>query len=441
MHLSWLHKFLVCFISCQADRLGELAGSEYDHVIVLPDVHGDAELLLYSLWLGAKQTNWPLIPYQTLEDVLSGSGAMPEPLGIPSRTVLVQLGDVANRGPGSKQCFAILFAIERLLGWQFVSLFGNHELMAFTGKDSRYVHEKEYLFFDSLENRAHEFSAKGSLWNAISSKSVLAARLGGPHESSMDTLFVHAGFDQMWLTAANLSNDDVPSLNRKIREVMRDPEAADTLLSPKESPLWTRNFAEYSGDATWCQRQLAPLLAEYKVARIMVGHSPLAGKRAISRCNGELILTDVMMSRWMHTGGQPVAILMRLVHTLAGPTLSSISAHYYSPNSREEETNLLWPLAVDMTGRPKSEEEPAADTEELPVAKTADAVGRPKSTRNATVALTTLSLLPRVVCSVLNSSPLLQSVFRTRVILSHLQAAPKLLSCAIPDGDSESTHQ
>ena len=344
-----------------------------------------------------------------------------------------------------------------------MSLFGNHELMAFTGKDGRYVHGMEYVFFESPQSRAMAFSPTGWLWQSINSQFLFTARLAGAAPSALDTLFIHAGLSTSWLLASNVS-DDVTKLNDEIRTVMWDQKAADRLLSPKDSPLWTRDFESYSHSEDWCESELAPLLARFRVSRIVVGHSPLSHKRAINRCNGALIMTDVMLSRWMGAGGQPVAITMRLVHSEDGePTLSSIEAHYYSPSKEEEETNVLWPLPVQgrsspTVGQPKaargSQWGPDAAAEYLePNEAGEDAMGVAMAKSDA--AGMELESLPEEVKSVppppsraagvmsrrhceelARRSPLLDSVWRTRQLLNFLQQTVIRLPICKPDGGS-----
>jgi Calcineurin-like phosphoesterase len=65
-------------------------------------------------------------------------------------TVLVQLGDVIDRGPESRACLDLLMNLERTSQKQkrgkVVALLGNHEVMAMTG-DLRYVAPEDYRSF------------------------------------------------------------------------------------------------------------------------------------------------------------------------------------------------------------------------------------------------------------------------------------------------------
>ena len=322
-------------------------------MLILPDIHGDLRVLFRSLWLAARKTNWPDVLESELMDAFIHGEMMP-PAAAEYRVALVQLGDVVNRGPAGKTCYATLLAVERTLGWKLFLLFGNHELMAFTGSDTQYVHEADYGLFGGRNGRSFEFSPFGNLWQHINFNSLLVARLGlgstqlSDVPSDLDTLFVHGGIEMAWFEAhvdsAVNESIDVGDLNKQVRMVMRDPVAAHDLLSAKNSPIWTRKFTENSFSPEWCQTELPRILQVFRVSRIVVGHCPLARKRAIATCNGQVLLTDVTMSRWMSRGGQPVAIIMSIEANEEGtPVLDSIVAHYVGSDIDLEETDILWP--------------------------------------------------------------------------------------------------
>ena len=344
------------WLSCaSALSLGEMEAHRFDKVIIIPDIHGDLEYLMYSIWLGATKTNWPDMTYEVLEDILVNGSQVPPPMSSPDRVALVQLGDVANRGPGTKQCYSILFSLEEIFGWHVQSIFGNHELMALTKSDAKYVCPHDYKFFGGKTNREAEFSPDGKLWKSINSKYTLAARLGsGATRTALDTLFIHGGVDMEWFSHIGTdtsSGIDINELNQLVRRTMWKPEAAKEMLAQLHSPLWTRSFAELSGDESWCSSKLDEILEAFNVSRIVVGHTPLAGKRALTRCNGKILLTDVQLSRWMQTRGQPVAVVM----TVGTPSqLSSITAYYFDPSSGEQESHELL-HTVSVTEAPDSD--------------------------------------------------------------------------------------
>jgi hypothetical protein len=66
------------------------------------------------------------------------------------RTVLVQLGDLVDRGPKTRACLDLMMELERTSqkrkSGKVVTLLGNHEVMAMTG-DMRYVSPEDYQSF------------------------------------------------------------------------------------------------------------------------------------------------------------------------------------------------------------------------------------------------------------------------------------------------------
>ena len=70
---------------------GDLIADDFDHIVVIPDVHGDAEALVTALWVGLQATGWdPRFPtWRALWDALN-SGSVPAADN--RRVALVQLG-------------------------------------------------------------------------------------------------------------------------------------------------------------------------------------------------------------------------------------------------------------------------------------------------------------------------------------------------------------
>jgi len=61
----------------------------------------------------------------------------------PDATILVQLGDIVDRGPFSLECLKIMDIIELAIGKKTVRLYGNHEIMSHLGKSGAYIHAEE----------------------------------------------------------------------------------------------------------------------------------------------------------------------------------------------------------------------------------------------------------------------------------------------------------
>jgi hypothetical protein len=100
-------------------------------VVAIGDVHGDLA---------------------NFEAILQTTGLMsPGHQWIGHGVVLVQTGDVVDRGPRSRQCLDLLMALELQADKQqgkVIALLGNHEVMAMTG-DLRYVSAEDYQGFST----------------------------------------------------------------------------------------------------------------------------------------------------------------------------------------------------------------------------------------------------------------------------------------------------
>lgn len=93
------------------------------------------------------------------------------------RSVLVQTGDVVDRGPGTRACLDLLMALEKSAERQdgkVMALLGNHEVMAMTG-DLRYVSSEDYQSFASGRSERIREDAYREYLNFLSSQSLRAA--------------------------------------------------------------------------------------------------------------------------------------------------------------------------------------------------------------------------------------------------------------------------
>ena len=344
---------------------GELNASAYKYVVVIPDIHGDEESLMRSLWIALKDVE-PGAPafdeFKTAMELAIDGYLQQDPLSAnPQDTVLVQLGDVLDRGPYGLGCLGILSVVSQVIGWKLVRLYGNHELMSHQGESGPYIHPKEAEFFakayGSKEARVTQFARGGALWKEISDESLLIARIkpSRPEEmdptglvpiTSMSTLFVHGGIETVWVdrvrSTYSMSHPEVVSvvdlLNLATRDTvtMEQPPLPVDMLDELQSPLWIRDLAEQDPDFV-CSELLPTVLKYFNVARIIVGHTPQKDMRMKSFCDSRIILADTSMSRWMRVdlfndsgqdsvAGNPSALIMRRDESGA---LDSIKALYY----------------------------------------------------------------------------------------------------------------
>ena len=110
------------------DSMTPAAGCEVENIIVIADVHGDADHLLHAL-------NNVGIWYR------NGT------FHVPKHTLLVQLGDLADRGPHTRRCYDLMHELSSNIpsasvdgrpssSSGLVQLFGNHEVsFAMIGRD------------------------------------------------------------------------------------------------------------------------------------------------------------------------------------------------------------------------------------------------------------------------------------------------------------------
>jgi hypothetical protein len=122
-----------CFAALLLVIVTAPAAAAQTRVVAIGDVHGalpEFEAIL-------KQTG--------LLDARRGAGGG----WTGGRAVLVQLGDVVDRGPQSRQSLDLLMALEKSVPRQngkVIALLGNHEVMAMTG-DLSYVSPEDYQSF------------------------------------------------------------------------------------------------------------------------------------------------------------------------------------------------------------------------------------------------------------------------------------------------------
>ena len=93
------------------------------------------------------------------------------------RSVLVQTGDVVDRGPGTRACLDLLMALEKSAerrNGKVIALLGNHEVMAMTG-DLRYVAPEDYQSFAGGRSERIREDAYREYLNFVSSQSLRAA--------------------------------------------------------------------------------------------------------------------------------------------------------------------------------------------------------------------------------------------------------------------------
>ncbi len=266
------------------------------------------------------------------------------------QTVLVQLGDVVDRGPDSLKIIRHLMKLQHEAprkGGRVIVLVGNHEAMNMGG-DLRYVHPGEYRAFadrDSAERRDRVYEANRAAIEAayrardpqITPQAIREAWLKATplgmleHQAAWqpdgeigkwvianpavvkvgDTLFVHGGISSAY---AALSIDDI---NRQVAAALKSGSDAPTAITNDPTgPLWYRGLISRGGGDEAMQAPVPPgmtlplgidqeielVLESYGVKRLVVGHTP-SMKGIVASSNGRLWRADSAISRAY--GGTP----------------------------------------------------------------------------------------------------------------------------------------
>jgi hypothetical protein len=259
------------------------------------------------------------------------------------RTVLVQTGDVLDRGPDSRKAIDLLRQLERdaqRAGGRVVSLLGNHELMrlrsdlrfvspgeveAFRNGDSAQFREQVLTALNEqaartakAEGRRHDaatyreqllkelplgmielrqaFGQQGDYGKWVRERPAVA-RING-------VLFLHGGISP---EIAPLGCEGINSVVSKELAGLPAPEPGASLMSANETgPLW------YRGLALRTEEDLAPvlpaILEQMKARAIVIGHSTVPG-RIVTRLNGRIVLIDTgMVGGEFYKGGVPSAL-------------------------------------------------------------------------------------------------------------------------------------
>lgn len=266
------------------------------------------------------------------------------------RTILVQTGDVVDRGPDSLK---IIDQVMRLAkeaqraGGKLIVLTGNHEAMMVTG-DLRYVHPGEYAAFatrssEALRHRAYERNqaaieatyrkrnpdmtqaAIRAAWLSETPLGKIEHQLAWAPDGRLgrwaaanpaavkigDTLFVHGGISQAY---AAMPLDEI---NRQVRAALQaraQSEAA--IINDPLGPLWYRGLIMPTADEEQPltgtrippsaglspEQELDRALAAYGVKRMVVGHTPSVGGIRLLH-GGKLVQVDTGISRTY--GGKP----------------------------------------------------------------------------------------------------------------------------------------
>src|SRR5262245_15651414 len=260
------------------------------------------------------------------------------------KAVLVQTGDVLDRGPDSRKAIDLLRRLERdaqRAGGRVVSLLGNHELMRLVS-DWRYVSAGEIDAFktgDSTQLRDQVMAAlsaqaaqrakaevkefdeaayKEQFLKEVPLGMIELRQAYGPEGEYArwikerptvarinGVLFLHGGISP---EMAPLGCEGINAAIAKELANLPPPEQAASLTAASETgPLW------YRGLALQPEEELAPvlptILEQMKARGLVIGHSTVLPGRIVARLGGRVILIDTgMVGGEFYKGGVPSAL-------------------------------------------------------------------------------------------------------------------------------------
>jgi hypothetical protein len=339
-----IHRILrtaAILLACAA--LGAAKPAPPRRIIAVGDLHGD-----FQAWMG-----------------IAMAAGVVDPAGhwAGGTTTLVQLGDVADRGPDSLKIIRSLQGLQAeapRAGGRVIVVLGNHEAMNLLG-DFRYTTPGEYAAFvddksvarrerlymavrTRLEAAAHATNPKAlpsevrAQWLAQTPLGWIEHRLAWSSSGELgrwatmnpavakvgDTLFVHGGL------SAEYAKQSLDSLNRRVATAMAAAdESSKSVLTDPLGPLWYRGLTGRDPDADQLralgppaphltvEQELDTVLGAYGAKHLVIAHTPsLQG--ILIQYDGRLARIDTGISRYY---GGPLSWLEIVGDTLTPHTV------------------------------------------------------------------------------------------------------------------------
>jgi hypothetical protein len=271
-------------------------------------------------------------------------------------TILVQTGDILDRGPGARAVMDLLMSLQKDAPRQsgrVIVLLGNHEAMNLYG-DLRYVTDKDYAQF--VTDRTPSNTAKTDSTHPPGFFERCAALdVDGTYGKWIrtlpaiaridDSIFLHGGI------SPELASWGVDKLNERVageikafdtykhymidkkiappcstlEELTKSAQAAVPKAKGKDAevlkgfleypswltinekgPLWFRGYAEWDNDEG--NRQMDELTHAFEVTRFIVGHTVQKNGEIVPRFNDRVYLIDTGMLSSYFPGGRASAL-------------------------------------------------------------------------------------------------------------------------------------
>lgn len=280
------------------------SGSMQRRILSVADLHGD---------------------FRQTSGILRNLGLMDEAGGwAGGRDVLIQTGDIADRGQEELDVYKALFRLQDeapASGGEVIILLGNHELMNLQGDYQFASKQTNISLGGSSANRTEVFSPSGWLGRRLRQRGQLVARIGEAYGFTHPVVYTHAGILPAYAAEVDrrlegLGVDDAgqqaaDALNAAVRQRLVDRTweelSADNATHFSDAgPLWTRRLAK-PFDVDVCV-ELEQSLRVFGATRMVVGHTPQSNGKVNHRCQGRLVLADTVISSAYHGGGHPSAV-------------------------------------------------------------------------------------------------------------------------------------
>ena len=260
--------------------------------------------------------------------------------------ILVQTGDVLDRGPDSRGVLDLLMRLEReaaQAGGRVIALLGNHEVMRMM-RDLRYVSPAEYAAFRSPQAEQYQELYYQAVLKRERGR---AEEVGQPFDEAafrprfleqfpqgfveMQIAFEPEGDYGRWLRghgAMAVINDvafvhggihdsiaglGCQGINARVRSELANPPAVDdpasarTLIAGPDGPLWYRGLVDAA--STLGDADVALLLERLDARVLVVGHTPTADHRIRTLFDDRIVQLDTgMLGGTLYPGGRPSAL-------------------------------------------------------------------------------------------------------------------------------------
>jgi hypothetical protein len=234
-------------------------------------------------------------------------------------TILVQTGDILDRGAGERDIIDFYEALRpqaRAAGGAIINMLGNHEIMNAMA-DFRYVDGAACASFGDLIDEV-DITHPLVPWFWRQDCKVRAAALlpGGPYAQIMadwpvvtivgDTVFAHGGLNQRHVDFG------IGNINRMTRALLAgEPVELEPGLihATDEAVVWDRTYG-YSPNEAECTA-LKQTLAQLGVKRLVVGHT-IQSEGINSACDGAVWRIDVGNSEYYAARGAGGAAALQI---------------------------------------------------------------------------------------------------------------------------------